>query len=207
LTPPRRVSAPLDVFLAQCSLRNAALLKSPGADEIEKKPEDSPDLNNKRKGSKKKVLPVKIPAAVTSSELGVGDSSTVLTPLERHEMSISEKWTKIKLPQRFRSVSAEANNSSHRSSSSSRKGKKHSHRSVSPQQHRLKEGCGSHINDRVGHEGDSRRSSSSTSSSRTLLTKTQWTRERNTKYQRPPRIKSNVSSSDRQQHSMDESGV
>jgi hypothetical protein len=207
LTPPRRVSAPLDVFLAQCSLRNAELLKSPGADEIERKPEESPDLNNKRKGSKKKVLPVKIPAAVTSPELSVGDSSTVLTPLERHKMSISETWTKINLPQRVRSVSAEANDSSHRSSSSRRKGKKHGHRSVSPQKHRLKEGCPSHTNDEVGHKEDSRQSSSSTSSPRTLLTKVQWMREKNTKYQRPPRIKSNVSSSDKQQHSMDESGA
>jgi hypothetical protein len=180
LTPPRRVSAPLEIFLAQCSLRQSAF---PDTNDVEQKNLGSPvDSGVKKDASKSKTLSTKAPATRTARH--IGDSTIVVTPLERHQASVSETWTKINLPRRARSVSYESDDASHTSSSTNLtvRNRGRNYRSISPLSR-----ASSNEN---RNEGDdhSRRSSLLSSSFRTPTS--QWMRVNSKQQQLPPRINS-----------------
>lgn len=101
LTPPRRVSAPLELLLSQVSMQSdeKGLKHSPRKDAIKPEKEDLAPSQSKNKTFKKPPTSAQIINVINS-----GDKS-VVSHVSHHESIMPEKWTKIWLPLRSSSLS------------------------------------------------------------------------------------------------------
>lgn len=112
LTPPRRVSAPLEMFLMQSSQKNnkdletksmGDILSAPETDEpsnsslparLEGSKIPNPSLNKTKSDTKQKVD--------DQQSRGNPRQSSFISPIARHRQSVSEKWKTINLPDKMR---------------------------------------------------------------------------------------------------------
>ena len=109
LTPPRRVSAPLEILLAQCSLKAGRRRDTPKPSKkiIVKVDEDVEEAH------RSEVITSKSSTSPEAKKLDLNDrdDSSVashMSSVNRHETVMPEEWTKIRLPNRSstRSISS-----------------------------------------------------------------------------------------------------